>query len=151
MEDSRESQLRYPVLFVDDDPIMHRLIDVLLKDWEVFHADSAEKALEILQEESIMIVLSDIAMPGMDGIELMRKIKQIYGAIQVILITSKFETEYLVNALESGANDFILKPVSRETLFSSLDNTAAKIHRWKSAMKLLFEKRRKRKEETPEA
>lgn len=131
-----------PILFVDDDPFMHKLFQTMLTEYNVKYTFSADEALEVLSSENIMLVITDISMPGMDGIELLRRIKKTYGAIQTIIITANLEVDYLVSALEAGANDFLLKPVDRDTVQQAIKATVVKINRWKTVMKELFAKRR---------
>lgn len=132
---------QFPILFVDDDPIAHKLIEVYLRSWKVFYAFSGEDALDILDKENIQIVISDINMPNMNGIELLKKIKSKHGTIQVIMLTGEDQVEYLINALSQGANDFLLKPITKEKVEEALENTMQKISRWKKAMKELFIKK----------
>ncbi|MDY6842560.1 MAG: response regulator [Thermodesulfobacteriota bacterium] len=132
-----------PILFVDDDPLAHELIKKYLRDWDIQFAYSAEDALSILNRENILIVMTDIMMPGMDGITLLREIKKTRGLIQVIIVSASEELEDLMNALEVGANDFILKPLKKKDIEGALENSMAKITRWKTTMKTLFQKRRK--------
>ncbi len=131
-----------PVLFVDDEPVTHRLVDALLKGWDVRHAYSGAEALKILDDENIHIVLSDIGMPGMDGITMLREIKRRRGTTQVIILTASEDVGDLINALEAGANDFLLKPLRKESILAALTNTTAKIDRWKSTMRELFNRKR---------
>ncbi|HPM01250.1 MAG TPA: response regulator [Candidatus Cloacimonadota bacterium] len=139
---SSEKTKLFPILFVDDDPLAHKLIESSFKDWKVFYAFSAEDALKLLEKENIQIVISDINMPGMSGIQFLEVIKKRYGTIQVIMITAEDEIENLINALSMGANDFLIKPVNKTQLEDALMNTIDKISRWKVAMKDLFNKAR---------
>ena len=106
------------------------------------YAFSAEDALEAIDKEDIQVVITDISMPGMNGIELLRRIKKRHGAVQVIMVTASEELADLTDALEAGANDFLLKPLQREDMEIALKNTFAKINRWKIMMKSLYEKNR---------
>ncbi|MBN2809001.1 MAG: response regulator [Deltaproteobacteria bacterium] len=134
------------VLFVDDDPVAHLLIDDYLAGRKVHHAYSAEDALILVEKENIPIVITDIYMEKMDGIELTRKIKKNRSTHQVIIITGDSETINLLNALDAGANDFLVKPLKKEKLLEAVDSTEAKIQRWKDALKDLFSKKREGEE-----
>lgn len=131
------------ILFVDDEEIMHRTIERYLKGWNVHYAFNAEEALEIIGSHSIQIVIADISMPGLSGIELTRRIKAISGFIQVIIITATLEVDNLLNAMEAGANDFILKPLKKQQLLEAIGNTNDRLNRWRTVMANLFRKRRK--------
>lgn len=139
-----ESKQMFPILFVDDDILAHKMMEVFLKDWKVFYALSAEDALNIMDKENIQIVITDINMPEMNGIELMHRIKKKFGTTQIIIVTAEDDIEHLINALSAGANDFLLKPLTKDKIDSALENTVQKIARWKKAMKDLFDKNRKR-------
>ncbi|MBF0121302.1 MAG: response regulator [Desulfobacterales bacterium] len=133
-----------PILFVDDEPMAHKIVKNLLKDWDVKSAYSAEEAQEIMNKENILILITDIKMPGMTGIDLLKKIKRTpgRGIVQVIVVTASEQIEHLINALESGANDFLLKPLKKEDIEETLENTLSKITRWQKTMKSLFQKRK---------
>ncbi|QTA88426.1 response regulator [Desulfonema magnum] len=132
-----------PILFVDDEPTTHLIIKNHLKGWNVKSAYSAEEALDILNKHHILIVITDISMPGMDGITFLREIRKTRGIIQVIIVTASDRIDDLINAFEAGATDFLLKPFKKEDIEEALENIVSKINRWKATMKTLFEKRRR--------
>jgi len=138
------TETKMPILFVDDDPVAHALIEDYLAGRKVHHAYSAEDALTLVENENISIVITDIYMEEMDGIELTRKIKKNRSTIQVIIITGDSETINLLNALDAGANDFLVKPLKKEKLINAVESTETKIQRWKDALKDLFSKKRER-------
>ncbi len=127
-----------PILFVDDEPMAHVIIKHHLKEWTIVSAYSAEEALDILSKRHILIVISDISMPGMDGIEFLREIRKTRGIIQVIIVTASNRIDDLINAFEAGATDFLLKPLKKEEIEDALENILVKINRWKKTMKTLF-------------
>lgn len=131
-----------PVLFVDDDPMAHKVMKKHLEDWDIRFAESAKQALEIMERENILIVITDIRMPDMDGIELLREIKRTRGIVQVIIVTASEEVEDLVLAMEAGANDFLLKPLRKANIEEALENTMAKMVRWREMLKTLFMKKK---------
>ena len=89
-----------PILLVDDDPLTHKLILKFLKDWDVESVYSGEEALEALKSRNFVIVITDLKMPGMSGIELLKKIKATYShRVQVIVITVSDEMKDFFNAL----------------------------------------------------
>lgn len=110
------------VLVVDDD---HQVLESLLLllsayGYKVLTANRAAEALDRLREMHVDIVLTDIRMPEMDGIELAGKIHGLYPEIPVLVMTAYVELEIAVNAVKQGAFDFIIKPVSPEYLVQSV-------------------------------
>ena len=138
---------RTPILFVDDEPMAHVIMQSHLEGWNLKSAYSAEEALKILEKEHIPIVITDISMPGMDGIEFLREIRKTRGMIQVIIVTATNRVEDLINAFEAGATDFLLKPLKKDDIKDALNNILTKINRWKLTMKSLLKKKKKK---TPE-
>lgn len=97
----------------------------------VIGCDDPFKALDIIQQQKIHIVLSDIKMPGMDGIELLEKIKRHNGLVQVIMMTAYTTMSTAISCLEQGANDYIIKPFDDiEDVSSVIEYTISKIDRW---------------------
>ena len=131
-----------PVLLVDDDPVQHALVGKYLQDRPVRHAYSASEALHILQQEDILLVILDLYMPEMDGMEMLRRVKRHNGIVQVMVVTASEAAEDLLRALEAGANDFLLKPLDKRSLEDALENALARINRWKSTLMELFQRKR---------
>ena len=135
-------KLGTPLLFVDDDPIAHIIMKTHLEGWNMIPAYSAEEALDILEKRHILIVITDIGLPGMDGLEFLREVRTTRGIVQVIIVTASSRTDDLINAFEAGATDFLLKPLKKEDIEDALENILIKIHRWKTTMKELFHKKK---------
>ncbi|MBU0710480.1 sigma-54 dependent transcriptional regulator [bacterium] len=102
------------ILVVDDDKDICSLISNVLIDrgYSVLKATDGLKALEILKKEAVSIIISDVEMPNMDGITLLREVKKENSDIEVIIITGFGTIEYAVEAMKLGAYDFILKPLN---------------------------------------
>jgi CheY-like chemotaxis protein len=133
-----------PVLFVDDDPVAHKIVSHYLKNWELESVYSARDALDALEKKNFVIVVTDLIMPEMNGIELLHEIKAKYGnRVQVIVVTISDELENLTMALDGGASDFLLKPLKQKELEEVLEHTLAKIKRWKRVLNILLERRNK--------
>jgi CheY-like chemotaxis protein len=131
-----------PILLVDDDPLTHKLIVKYLKDWDVESVYSGKEALEALASRNFVIVITDLKMPGMSGIELLKEIKATYShRVQVIVITVSDEMKDFLNALHGGANDFLLKPFKKKDLVEVLDHTQSRLNRWKRTMASLLERK----------
>lgn len=86
------------------------------RNYEVLSAMSGEEALRIVKKERPRIVLLDINMKGMDGIETLKKIKEIDKNIVVIMVTGIKDDDVINKALDAGASDYITKPLSLEYL-----------------------------------
>jgi len=110
------------LLIVDDDiPTCDFLNRYLGKrDYEVFTANDGESALSIVKEKQPNIVLLDIKMPGLSGITVLQKIKDIDKKSKVIMMTAVKDEEMVKLAMEYGASDYITKPFSLEYLESEV-------------------------------
>lgn len=114
----------YSLLVVDDHASIISLLDNILSDKYVIHkARNGKKALEILEEERIDLVISDVIMPDMDGLTLCKKIKENIQSshIPVILLTAKGEIENRIEGLQVGADSYIPKPFHPEHLFIRIE------------------------------
>ena len=96
----------------------------------VSHYDSAEAALEALPNDKPEVVLMDINLPGMNGVECVRKLKQVAPQIQTVMLTVYEDTENIFNALAAGASGYLLKRTSSAELLESL----REVHRGGSPM-----------------
>ncbi len=107
---------RAKILVVDDEAVIRESLHDWLSDvdYEVFTAESGPQALEILEKERLGIVIADLVMPGMDGIELMKRAKQIVPNVEVIIITAYGSIPTAISAMREGAYDYIEKPFCPE-------------------------------------
>jgi len=111
------------ILVVDDDADVRDSIFLYLneiKDYSVFAYDGAPAALDKIQKDNIDVVLTDIVMPEISGIELLEKIHQINDHLPVILMTGFADLDVAVAAIKKGAFDFILKPFHPDYLHHSI-------------------------------
>ncbi len=117
------------ILIVDDEEIIVRLLSMSLKSdgYETVCAYNGEQGLEVFKSEAPDIVVTDIKMPGMDGLELLKKIKEINAETEVIIVTGHGDIDSTIIALQNGASDFINKPVRDESLAIALKRAKAKI------------------------
>lgn len=115
------------ILVVDDDRQILESLLLLLSDdgYRVVTANNAAEALLRLDDRVVQIVLTDIKMPGMDGIELAGRIHERYPEMPVLIMTGYAEVEVAVGALKRGAFDFIFKPINHDHLLHSLGKAVA--------------------------
>jgi two-component system, NtrC family, nitrogen regulation response regulator NtrX len=115
----------YPaVLIVDDEAKIIESLEGILSDdgFEVLHAFNGYEALKKVETESPDIVLLDIWMPGIDGIETLREIKKISPTLPVVMITGHGSIESAVDATKAGAYDFLEKPLSIDRVIVTINN-----------------------------
>ena len=117
------------LLVIDDEASTRDLLKMSLESdgYTVFVAEDGSKGLEIFARENPPVVLTDIKMPGMDGIEVLRKVKEQSPDTEVIVITGHGEMNLAVQALQLEASDFINKPISDEGLAVALRRAEEKI------------------------
>jgi len=101
------------ILVVDDDKAFSLLLTSILKDtgYQVEEADSGEKALKKVKRLSPHLILADLKMPGMSGLELMERVKDEYPEVDFVMITAFGTVETAVKAMKLGAFDYITKPL----------------------------------------
>lgn len=113
---------KYSILIVDDEENVRRLLQkIFLKENYMTHiASNAEEALHIIDTFQVDVVITDIKMPGISGIELLNKIREIDTSIQVIVITAFATLDTAIDALRMGAKDYITKPFNLEDVLLSV-------------------------------
>ncbi|MEZ4829974.1 MAG: response regulator [Bacteroidia bacterium] len=121
------------VLIVDDEPINHQVLRNHLQgpNYEVFSAMNGEEAIRLLeQSKRFDLVLLDVMMPKMSGYQVSKKIREKYlpSELPVIMITAKNQVQDLVQGLETGANDYLAKPFTKDEFLARL-NTHINLHR----------------------
>ena len=110
------------ILVIDDEASTRDLLKVSLESdgYTVFVAENGPKGLEIFARELPSVVLTDIKMPGMDGIEVLRRVKEQSPDTEVIVITGHGEMDLAIKALQNEATDFIVKPIGEKALAAAL-------------------------------
>jgi two-component system response regulator HydG len=114
------------VLVVDDEPSNLASIEKIFQrdGMRVLTADGAKAALEIARTHRVQVVLTDLMMPGVSGLELLRAIKQISADTEVVMMTAYGTVETAVQAMREGAYDFVEKPLKRMTIVKSVRKAA---------------------------
>ncbi|MCG6879953.1 MAG: hybrid sensor histidine kinase/response regulator [Deltaproteobacteria bacterium] len=117
------------ILLVDDEKGIRTVLGITLADYgyEVLTASSGGEALTTFRNQKPAIVLTDIKMPGMDGIQVLRKIKEESPDTQVIMITGHGDLELAIQSLKCDATDFITKPINDDALEIALKRANEKI------------------------
>ena len=105
------------ILIVDDERSAREGMNLLFKkEYNVFSAESGTAALSILDEQIIDVMISDVRMPGMDGLELMEQAQKKQPNLSTIILTAYGDVDLAVKAMQSGAVDFITKPLNIDKL-----------------------------------
>lgn len=106
------------VLVVDDEPKMQRVLEIMLKRMglEVTCASNGNQALEVLETETIDLIMSDLRMPGMSGIELMQAVRNLGNDVPVIIMTAYGSIDSAIEAMKLGASDYIVRPFEIDAL-----------------------------------
>ena len=128
---------RTRVLVVDDQPPNVRLLEAILspRGYDVLTASSGEQALELIGAEDVDLVLLDILMPGIDGYEVCRRIRdQVDTAYLPVVMVTASGDEQKVKALEAGADDFLTKPINQSELLARVASLA-RIKRYQDTIK----------------
>ena len=118
------------ILIVDDESsVRDSLYNWFIEDgYHVAIAEDSKKALTILESESFDIVLADIKMPGMDGLEMLKRIKAIRKDTIVIMMTAFATVETAVQALKDGAFDYVTKPFDPDDLEEIINKWSSHTH-----------------------
>jgi DNA-binding response OmpR family regulator len=113
------------ILIADDGLVMRTVITRKLeeKGYHVTAAPSGIEVMELIENTTFDLVLLDIHMPGMDGFETLRRLRERFSQIQlpIIMATSKDEDEDIVSCFDAGANDFVAKPINFPVLFARME------------------------------
>lgn len=106
------------ILVIDDDESLRRVLEYTLQEegYEVFTAASGEEGLELFEERQPALVITDMKMPGLNGFQVLKEVKERSAEALVIIVTAFGEVDAAVKAMKLGAYDFITKPLSRDEL-----------------------------------
>jgi DNA-binding NtrC family response regulator len=106
------------ILIVEDEAKMRRLLELNLADagFQTLSAGDAETGLKLLQNDSVDLVLTDLKLPGMNGLDFLAAVKRFQAALPVVVMTAFGTVETAVEAMKAGASDYILKPFSLDEM-----------------------------------
>ena len=117
------------VLLVDDEVSFVETFSerLELRDFEISKAFSGEEALEVLDEnKNIEIVILDVKMPGMDGIETLTVIKRKYPLVEVMMLSGHADVTSAIDGMKQGAFDYLMKPVDMDQIITKVTEAVAK-------------------------
>jgi len=122
------------ILVVDDDENIRMVLRQSLEKegYHVSSANSAEEALNTLQRSFFHVVITDIMMGEMNGVELLLQIKEINSLMQIYVMTSHGTLPHVIQCMQGGAYDFFEKPLKIEDILISLGEAARRATRWSS-------------------
>ena len=139
MEEQRERQKMKKneasslhVLVVDDDDNVRMVLQKGLSKLghHVSSEKTAEEAMSALQRSHFHVVITDIQMSEMSGVELLREIKNLNPLIQVYIITAHSNLEYVIQCMKGGAYDYFEKPIRMNEIVETLNEAARRVARW---------------------
>jgi DNA-binding NtrC family response regulator len=114
-----------PLLIVDDDPGQRSLLDAFLKGqgFTTITASSGEEALRILKSTDVSLMISDVRMPGLSGLETLRRARQQQAVLPVLLVTAYADIREAVGAMRDGAVNYLSKPIDLDELLATVRQT----------------------------
>ncbi len=118
-----------PTILVVEDDVENRtaMVKVLEgAEYKVLETDNGQQALDIINEENVDILVTDLRLPVLDGVELLKRAKAVEQEIEVVMITGHGTVEIAVEAIKEGAYDFITKPVKKAQLLRAVEKAAEK-------------------------
>ena len=139
MSASPDSALR--VVAIDDDPQQLKFTATILSRENVLvsTACEAQVGLELVRKEHPHLVLVDLVMPGLNGIQILEKIIELDPGIEVVLLTGQYSTESAVEAIQKGASDYLTKPVDVERLQQRVESLLLEVRRGQRCLELEHE------------
>jgi len=110
------------ILIVDDEAKMRRILEIMLQqmDFIVYQAEDGQQALTLIKEQSIDLIISDLQMPNLDGLGLLKQLRSESNLVPVIMVTAHGTIETAVAAMQYGASDYILRPFELEAVEAAI-------------------------------
>ena len=120
-------------LIIDDEPPTLYMFNLFLDafGYEVITAENAVSGIALFKKEKPAIVITDIKMPGMDGLDTLKMLKSIDPDVQVIVMTGHGDQDLMKQAMELNATAFLHKPIDRKALEEALEKAASNLERKK--------------------
>lgn len=112
------------ILVVDDEPDMIKLLSMILREktpYQITATNNPVEAIELVRKESFDVVITDLKMPGFDGLQLLEEVKKKDEDVPVIIITAYGTIDAATEALQKGGFDFITKPFKKEQILFTIE------------------------------
>jgi len=127
------------LLLVDDDPSMVRLLTKIIERsfgnrMELHSLTDPKEARHWIEDNVVDILVTDLEMPGVNGLELLRCAKRRNPSAQVLFVTGHSTLDALTDTLELGATDYLLKPLDQTELIGLIEDAEKRLRRWKEAL-----------------
>jgi DNA-binding NarL/FixJ family response regulator len=123
------SRPRLELLLVDDHTIVReglkRILEPMADDWQVTEAGTGFQALECLRHQRFDLAIVDLSMPGMNGLDLIRRIKAEWASVSVLVLSMHAEEQYALRAFKAGANGYVTKDSAATELVAAVRKVAA--------------------------
>ena len=121
-EEAPKNEAQPRILIVDDDPAQRSLLDSFLSSqgFQTVVVPSGERALEVLRSQSVDMMISDVRMPGLSGLETLRRARQVRGGLPILLVTAYADVRDAVGAMRDGAVNYLSKPIDLDELLASV-------------------------------
>ncbi|MCK5100206.1 MAG: response regulator, partial [Desulfobacteraceae bacterium] len=123
MHQKMNQDIKWKIVLIDDEEGIRKVMTIALKDcgYSVLTAENGNAGIDLCKESSPQLVLTDIKMPGMDGLQVLETLKKELPDIEVIVMTAFGDIETAVRAMQFDASDFITKPINDDALGLALD------------------------------
>jgi len=126
---SSDAQHRLGLLLVDDHTIvregLRRILEAAADPWQITEAGSGFQALECLRRQPFGMAIVDLSMPGMNGLELIKRIKSEYPQVMVLVLSMHAEEQYALRSFSAGANGYVTKDTASAELVAAVRKVAA--------------------------
>lgn len=134
----------YTLLIVDDDDLILTTLELAFTglNYRIITCNDPIKAYQIVENQHVDLAILDVVMPQMDGFELLEKIKNFNGMIQVIMLTGEISIYNALKAFRKGATDIFFKPLeSNESLLQAVAEATARVERVNGFLRKIIDKR----------
>ena len=127
------------VIIVDDSPLQRKVLASQIQkitEWKVIEVEDPLECLNILREKNVPLVITDVNMPKMDGLELLQEIMSLKKGVQVVVMSTGTTVTNCVSCFRHGATDFLPKPVVKSDLENVFNNVLSRLERWEKLISL---------------
>ncbi|HEY6837238.1 MAG TPA: response regulator [Geobacteraceae bacterium] len=129
---SRRNRSKISLLYVEDSPVAREMLGSVITmkfpGVELRLAENGKAGLESFREAGADIVLSDVSMPVMSGIEMAKEIRTLDVTVPIILLTAHNDTQFLIDAIRAGVNRYVMKPVEHSQLFEAINEGISRVN-----------------------